>query len=207
MTKTTRWWWVRHAPVINREGRVYGQSDVPCDTSDTAAFRALAAMLPSGPVLVTSQLRRALDTATAIAAGGLALPEPIIEPDLAEQDFGDWQGRRRAELYRSLDRTHPFWLAPADTAAPGGESFADLMQRSHRAIGRLNQRHPGRDIVAVAHGGSIRAAIGLALGLSPDGALAFSIDNLSLTRLDHIDTAERPLWRVVSVNRPSQGGG
>ncbi len=206
MATTTRWWGVRHAPVINPEGRVYGQSDVACDTSDTAAFRTLAAMLPSGPVLVTSQLRRARDTAAAIAAGGLDLPEPIVEPDLAEQDFGDWQGRRRSELYRSLPQAHPFWLTPADTSAPGGESFTDLMQRSHRAIGRLNQRHPGRDIVAVAHGGTIRAAIGLALGLSPDRALAFSIDNLSLTRLDHIE-AERPLWRVVSVNRPPQGGG
>ncbi len=206
MARNTRWWWVRHAPVINRENRVYGRSDVPCDTSDVNAFRALAAMLPSGAVLVTSQLRRTRDTATAIAAGGLDLPEPIVEPDLAEQDFGDWQGRRRAELYRSLPQAHPFWLTPADTVAPGGESFADLMRRSHRAIGRLNRCHPGRDIVAVAHGGSIRAGIGLALGLSPDGALGFSIDNLSLTRLDHIE-AERPLWRVMSVNRPSQAGG
>ena len=202
MATTTRWWWIRHAPVTNAGGRVYGQNDVPCDTSDRAAFDALAAILPADALLVTSHLRRTRETAAAIAEAGLELPEPVIEPDLAEQNFGDWQGRVRAELYDSLPETHPFWLAPADTAPPGGESFADLVARVHRVILRLTLDRPGRDIIAVAHGGTIRAAIGLALGLSPDGALSFMTENLWLTRLDHVAVPDRPLWRVVSVNRP-----
>jgi broad specificity phosphatase PhoE len=203
MSATTRWWWIRHAPVTAHDGRVYGQSDVPCDTSDAAAFRALAAMLPAGAVLVTSHLRRTQQTAAAIAAAGLALPEPVVEPDLAEQHLGAWQGRPRDEVYDSLPVRHPFWLAPADTAPPGGESFADLARRAHRAIGHLSQSNAGRDIIAVTHGGTIRAAIGLALGLSPEAALRFTVDNLSLTRLDRIGGPDGPLWRVVSVNRPA----
>jgi broad specificity phosphatase PhoE len=55
--------------------------------------------------------------------------------------------------------------------------------------------------VAVTHGGTIRAAIGLALGLTPQAALAFSTDNCSLTRLDHLATGDgEGLWRVVAVN-------
>ncbi len=42
----TRWWWVRHAPVTEDGGRVYGQSDPPANVSDVETFRALAAMLP-----------------------------------------------------------------------------------------------------------------------------------------------------------------
>ncbi|MBV9587243.1 MAG: hypothetical protein JO213_20405, partial [Alphaproteobacteria bacterium] len=38
--RTTRFWWVRHAPVAH-EGRIYGQKDMPCDCTDTAVFSGL----------------------------------------------------------------------------------------------------------------------------------------------------------------------
>ena len=72
-----------------------------------------------------------------------------------------------------------------------------------RAIHRLVETHPGRDIIAVAHGGTIRAVLALALGLDPEAALAFTIENCSITRIDHIDGAGIGHdWRVVTVNRP-----
>ncbi len=201
MTETTRWWWVRHAPVTAYAGRVYGQTDLPCDTSDAAAFQGLAGHLPDAAVLVTSNLRRTHETAAAIVEAGLALGEPTIEPDLAEQHLGDWQGQPRAEVYGSLGVSHPFWILPAETAPPGGESFNALSARVCPAILRLSEAHAGRHIVAVTHGGTIRAALGLALGLSPDAALAFSVDNLSVTRLDHVGATPTSPWRVVMVNR------
>ncbi len=98
---------------------------------------------------------------------------------------------------------HRFWLAPAHEAAPGGESFVEVMQRVSRAVTRLTREHAGRDIVAVTHGGTIRAALAHALGLDPEAALAFTIDNLSLTRLDHIDgPGNGHGWRVGPVNLP-----
>ena len=42
----TRWWWVRHAPVRNDGGNIYGQTDLACDTSDTEVFDAVAKILP-----------------------------------------------------------------------------------------------------------------------------------------------------------------
>ena len=97
--------------------------------------------------------------------------------------------------------THTLWFAPADERPPGGESFADLIERVVPAIERLNDEHRGRDIVAVTHGGTIRAALALALGLTPQAALAFSVENCSLTRIDHLDRGRRRgLWRVVAVN-------
>ena len=38
----TRWWWVRHAPVREDGGNIYGQSDIDCDTSDREVFEAVA---------------------------------------------------------------------------------------------------------------------------------------------------------------------
>jgi broad specificity phosphatase PhoE len=77
------------------------------------------------------------------------------------------------------------------------------MDRGAPAIHTILDAHHGRDIIAVVHGGTIRAALGLALGLEPEACLAFTMENCSLTRIDHIDGPGMGHgWRVVTVNRP-----
>ena len=206
---TTRFWWVRHAPV-DSGGRIYGQSDMHCDCSDTRMFTGLVEQLPHPAVWVVSDLRRTHETAAAIVRAGLPGPDRIPGPqapalaDLAEQHFGDWQGLTYEELQHSRDGAfHRFWHAPAHETPPGGESFVAMIERVSRAIHRLVAGHAGHDIVAVAHGGTIRSALALALGLDPEAALAFTIENCSLTRIDHIDGPGMGHgWRVVTVNRP-----
>jgi alpha-ribazole phosphatase len=74
-----------------------------------------------------------------------------------------------------------------------------------RAVHRLVEAHPGRDIIAVVHGGTIRAALALALGLGPEASLAFTIENCSITRIDRIDGPGMGHgWCVVTVNRPAR---
>ena len=204
MPRTTRWWWIRHAPVTSDGGRIYGQRDIECDLSDRAAFAALAATLPREAVWVVSNLKRSQMTARAIHEAGMVAVEPIVEPGFAEQHFGAWQGRVRAEVYAERHDWRGFWLAPAHATPPGGESFVALLERTESAIRRLNARHAGRDIVAVAHGGTIRAALAVALRLDPEVALAFAADNLSLTRIDHIGEERGEAWRVGGVNLPAR---
>lgn len=204
----TRWWWIRHAPVPNWGGRLYGREDVSCDTSDGEALRALAARLPSGAAWITSPLRRAGETAAALAdamrEAGRKAPEPDIEPDLIEQDFGAWQGLTYAEIDAALGQgRHKYWFAPAAVTPPGGESFAALAERVAAAIGRLTTAHDGGHIVAVGHGGTVRAALALALGVGAETALRFAIDTLSLTRIDHVEgPGAGGAWCVRVVNRP-----
>jgi alpha-ribazole phosphatase len=206
---TTRFWWVRHAPVAH-DGRIYGQQDMPCDCSDDAAFAGLARQLPRDAVWLTSNLRRTHETARAIVRAGLPGPDPIPGPgalalaDFAEQSFGDWQGLTYEELRHSRGGAfHRFWHAPANERAPGGESFVDVMARVSAATYQVLDANRGRDIIAVAHGGTIRAALGLALGLSPEECLAFTMDNCAITRIDHVDgPGMGHPWRVVTVNRP-----
>ncbi|HZT52562.1 MAG TPA: histidine phosphatase family protein [Stellaceae bacterium] len=210
MGDVTRWWWVRHAPVTVNQGCCYGQTDFPCDVADTAAFAALAPRLPRDAVWIASPLRRTHMTAAALVAAGAAGPDPIpgpgihIDPELIEQHFGAWQGVKYSELHaRRGDEWHRFWLAPAHEVPPGGESFAALTERVQRAVLRLSAQHSGRDIVSVSHGGTIRAALALALNLAPEHALAFAIDNTSLTRIEHFsEPAGAHGWRVVAVNQP-----
>lgn len=199
----TRWWFVRHAPVIGVNGRVYGQDDIDSDCGDETQFKRLAGILPHDAVWLVSHLKRTHQTASAIFAARVAevVLAPIIASELAEQHFGDWQGMTY-EALAAVRGYQRFWHAPASERPPGGESFEDVVARVTRAIERVTAEHAGRDIVAVVHGGTIRAALALALGVEPERTLGFSIDTCSVTRLDHLDGgSERAAWRIVAVNQ------
>tara|TARA_A100001037_G_scaffold230654_1_gene208881 strand:- start:85 stop:741 length:657 start_codon:yes stop_codon:yes gene_type:complete len=208
MTDITRWWWIRHAPVVGFDGRFYGGADVDCDVSDEASFSSLASWLPKDAIWLTSHLKRSHETADALMAAGMVPVERIEEPDIGEQHYGEWEGITYAELAeRQLEAAdggpwHKFWLAPADHRAPGGgESFVDVIDRVAAVTRRITDGYPGRDIVAVAHGGVIRAALAYTLEIDPDKALCLSVENLSTTRMDHIGgPGIGGDWRVVFVN-------
>jgi broad specificity phosphatase PhoE len=165
-------------------------------------FSGLATLLPQDAIWVTSHLVRTVQTAKAIqAAGNFAAPEIHQDKDLAEQHLGDWQGLdRRNFLLNRQQEPDSFWYAAADERAPNGESFVDVIERVRAAVARVNRTYPGNDIVAVAHGGTIRAALVIALRLPPRGGFAFTIDNCSLTRLDHYHGKRGAGWRVPMVN-------
>lgn len=193
----TRWWLLRHAPVPCPHGRITGRLDVACDTSEDEVFRSLARTLPVNPVLVESGLIRCRQTAGALEAAGLLLPPPMVEPDLAEQDFGRWQGRSWMELEAAKDPDLAgFWADPAGATPPGGESFAAMVERVRAAMEQISAAQAGRDILAVAHAGTVRAALAVALDLEPEQALRFAVKPLSLTRLDSTAAG----WRVEMVN-------
>ena len=197
----TRWWWVRHAPVPNPEGRCYGQSDKDCDVSNEELFQHQAALLPKGAVWYSSNLLRARKTAEHLGRAGAELGEVLIDPDLAEQHFGDWQGLTYTEIADNHGEGHLFWLGPPEKRPPGGESFVDLRERTVRSIERLTQKYRGRDIVATAHGGTIRAALAHAFNMHPEAAVRFEIDNVSITLIEHFEQADPAhAWGVAFVN-------
>jgi len=197
----TRWWWVRHAPVRNDGGNIYGQTDIACDTSDSAVFEAVAKILPREAVWVASNLQRTHQTAEAIWAAGYPKPASMAkEPALAEQHLGKWQGMNRAAFVASQP-VGSTWFADINEPAPGGESFMDLYSRTKATIDRLTIEHAGKDVISAGHGGNIRAAISLALGGLIEKGLTFDIENVSVTRLDHIAGPGHSSWRLRFVNQ------
>jgi broad specificity phosphatase PhoE len=199
----TRWWWVRHAPVREDGGCIYGQKDIGCDTSDRVVMGAVGKVLPRKAVWYASNLKRTHQTAEAIWAAGFPKPETLIqEAAFAEQNLGEWQGLNRAAFFASRPvEVGSYWFAPIDDPAPGGESFLDVYNRVKAAVDRINAAHAGRDVIVVAHGGTIKAAIGLALGGMVEKGLAFTIDNCSVTRLDHLASQGHSGWRLPMVNQ------
>lgn len=197
MSTITRWWLIRHAPVPNPERLIYGRSDPPADTSDTPTALALSRALPADAAWIVTPRQRTRQTAAALSPAAALL----VEPDLAEQDFGVWEGMS----HDGVALWHPegsrrFWAAPAIETPPKGESFVAVMARVAAAVHRLTAAHPGRDLVAVIHAGPIRAALALALDLSPEAALRLRIDPWSLSRIDHYVTDQGGAWAVTGAN-------
>lgn len=187
MRPETQLWLIRHAPVDGPRGVIHGR-EAPADVGDHAALLRLRLLLPTPHVAISSPARRARETAQALGLG------TDIDPAFDEQDFGRWTGRTHDDIRRDSKAAYDeFWRAPARNRPPGGESFIDQIARVERGIAAL----PAGDVIVVAHAGTIRAALALALELSPDKALSFVIDPLSLTLIDRLDTG----WRVVAVNR------
>lgn len=201
----TRWWWVRHAPVRENGGKIYGQADLSCDCSDRIVFGALARVLPPDALWYTSHLVRTRETAAAIWEAGAFAAEAaagarVIE-EFAEQHLGEWQGADRAAFFAARqENPRSYWFGPASERPPGGESFADLVNRTRAGMERIAAEVQGRDVVVVAHGGTIRAAMAVALDLDPEIVLGFEIVNCSITRLDHLVIDGVSGWRAVTVN-------
>ena len=177
---------IRHAPVAGA-GRLAGRLDLPADLSNHPGFSALAAHLPEGAMLTSSPARRCLMTAEALMPG-LAVR---TNERLWEQDFGEWEGLDHTAL-PDLGALAPEALA--DHRPPQGESFRDLCARTTPAL--LDLARAGGTQIVIAHAGTVRAALALAIG-SVAGALSFHVAPLSLTRF-HVGPHGH--WSVAEVN-------
>lgn len=199
---TTSFWLIRHALVSeNERAQLYGIMDVSLcpDTlvAQAPQYQALARRLPRDAIWGCTPLSRTRNTARAIFQAGYPEQNLTVIPGLIEQNLGDYQGLPHAELPARLAApAHPFWPLAATERPPGGESMQDVVDRVGPTMDGLAKTYAGQDVVIVAHGGSIRAAVAHALQATAQQALHFSIHNISLTRLEHLSEG----WRVVSVN-------
>ena len=187
----TRIWWIRHAPVrypVSKEELFYGGgSDWDAEiSSDPKGWESIAAFLPDDLLWVTSGMRRTEQTAAAIQRAHSSNGTDkawLREPAFMEQKFGDWEGKTRAEI-NDADWVH-FWDSMHDRRAPNGENFLELIDRVRGGVHKLLADHGGRNIVIVAHGGTIRAALSIALAIPPQTSTGVHIANNSLTKMTH----------------------
>lgn len=145
---------VRHAEATaNATGLALGRNDVPLTERGRLQATALAAAFDGWPAaaVVSSPLRRALDTATPIAKR-LGV-EVEVAPGLVEMDVGGTDGMTFAELRARYPEFLRRWLSDdcADVPMPGGETLREVQERAWAEIERLRQRFPDGAVVAVTH--------------------------------------------------------
>ena len=134
----------------NREGRWQGWADPPLNETGRAQARELAEQLRSVPfdAVYSSDLRRAHETAEIVAAPH-AVPV-VADAGLREIDIGSWSGLTRAEI----DERFP------TGERPDGETRDQHAARVLDAVERIARANPGRRILLVTHGGTMRALHG-----------------------------------------------
>jgi len=147
---------------------VQGQLDTPLDDVGQRQAEAVARVLAHPPpaVLLSSDLGRAAHTAAAIgrAAGVDVLPDARLR----ELDLGTWQGLTVEEARERYPQQWDDWRAGRDVPRGGGETYAAAGARAASCIRQGLSRLPaGGTLLAVTHGGTARAALGVLLELHP----------------------------------------
>jgi len=177
MHRAVRVYLVRHGETEwSLSGRHTGRTDIRLTPHGEDEARALGQQLRGVRFarVLASPLQRARRTAE---LAGLNLPAEV-EPDLAEWDYGDHEGRTPAEIRG----THPTWGIFRD-GAPNGETPAQMSRRVDRVIARL--RELGGDIAVFTHGHVGRALAVRWIGLALAEARHFSLATASLSVLTH----------------------
>jgi probable phosphoglycerate mutase len=188
-------WLVRHGETEwSASGRHTGRTDLALSDTGRRAARALARILDGsavGPVF-TSPLKRAVETCDLAGFGERA----TVLPDLAEWDYGDYEGVTTAEIRRS----RPGWTLWRD-GCPGGESIEEVGARADRVIARL--REAEADVAVFGHGHALRVRAARWTGLpAADGAL-LALDTASVSLLGwEREQAVVRRWNVVSAALP-----
>jgi broad specificity phosphatase PhoE len=147
----------------NREGRFQGHADPPLNETGRAQAAELSATLAREEIVAvySSPLRRAMETAEVIAAAhGL---EPIAVAALREVDVGSWEGLTRSEVEQRFPDQYARWLEGGQ-GWEDGETYEQMGKRVVAALLELAASHNGERILAVTHGGPIRAAFAFADG-------------------------------------------
>jgi probable phosphoglycerate mutase len=181
---------LRHgATELSAERRFSGRDDIALTKEGIRQARLAARRLAAAPgvdVIVTSPLQRARRTAEAVAeATGAPM---IVDDDLAEADFGQWQGLSFAEASQRWPDELAAWLASPDAAPPGGESFAVVALRVLGAVDRLIKAHQHSSAVVVSHVTPIKTLVCRALLAPPEAMFRMNLDVGSLTRIDCFDS-------------------
>jgi probable phosphoglycerate mutase len=155
-------------------GRHTGRTDLPLLAEGEEQARALRAKLAGYQLaeVLTSPLQRARVTSDLAGLGGLA----VVDPDLAEWDYGSYEGLTTPEIRAA----RPGWELFAH-GAPGGETAEEVGARVDRVIARV--RAVDGDVACVAHSHVLRVLAARWIDLEPSAGRHFILGPAGLSVL------------------------
>jgi broad specificity phosphatase PhoE len=177
---------LRHGEVTGG-ARFRGPSDDPLSPRGRAQLEAAFDRTPNWTGLLASPSRRCREPAAALAER-LGMPL-TIDPGLAERGFGDWNGRRAADIPQSdlMD----FYADPASFTPPGAEPLEAFARR----VGRAWKHRLGDakdETLLLTHGGVIRVIIAQVLGMPLASLTLIEVPYACRTRIRVPDEPGRP---------------
>jgi broad specificity phosphatase PhoE len=135
----------------NAIGRWQGQADPPLSELGRRQAYVAAASIGALDGIISSDLRRALETAVIIAQQ-IGVGPVMIDERLRERDAGEWTGLVKSEI----DKGWPGYLENSQRP-PGFEKTKAMVARVVEAVDAIGAKHPGASLLVVTHGGVIRA--------------------------------------------------
>ena len=138
----------------------------------------------------TSPLQRAARTCELAGFGGGA----EVDRDLLEWNYGQYEGRRTAEILAE----RPGWQLFRD-GCPGGESPDQIGSRADRVVSRLRAIHG--DVLLFSSGHFLRVLATRWLGLEPGAGRYFLLSTASLSALDYEHDRSEPVIRLWNETR------
>ena len=173
-------------------GQHTGRTDLPLTERGERNARALGERL-RGMIFAkvfTSPLQRAMRTCKLAGFGAVA----EIDPDLVEWDYGQYEGRRTAEVHAE----RPDWQLFRD-GCPGGESPDQIGARADRVVGRL--RAIKGDVLVFSSGHFLRVLAARWLGLDAAGGRYLLLSTASLSALSYEHNLAEPAIRLWNETR------
>ena len=170
-------------------GQHTGRTDIPLTAPGEDGARELGQRLRDIPFarVLTSPRQRARRTCELAGLG----PAAEIEPDLAEWDYGDYEGQRSVDILKG----RPEWNLFQD-GCPRGETPAQISDRADRFIARL--RVLDGNVALFSHGHFGRVLAARWIGLPVSEAQRFLLDTASLSVLgyehNHVESPVIALW-------------
>jgi alpha-ribazole phosphatase len=180
---------IRHPRPVTEADVCIGQLDVECAAGWEAHADRLARVMAPPERVYTSPSRRCRVLAERLASGYRLRAQS--DPRLLELNFGDWEGRRWADI------GHGALASGGDSlslAPPGGETWGELLGRVEEFLAGL-PRTLGQ-VAIVTHSGPVRAALVHCLALPPAAGTRFEVGYGRLTRLKETSGE----WRLEVLN-------
>jgi probable phosphoglycerate mutase len=177
---------VRHGETAwNVAARIQGQMDVGLNDTGRWQARRVGEALASEQIsaVYSSDLGRAQQTAQSIAD---MTGVPVVPDEgLRERGFGMFEGKTITEIHENWPDQAQNWRKRIPEWAPpeGGESLLQLRERVTRTLHALASRHPGEQIVVVAHGGVLDALYRVATGQEVNSPRTWELPNGAINRL------------------------
>jgi len=176
---------VRHGETAwNRDARIQGHTDIALNAHGRWQARQLAQALRDEPIAAcyASDLSRARETAQAVAERHGHKVE--MHSGLRERGFGAFEGHTWVELQAAYPAETEAWRKRLpDFAPPGGESLLQLQARVVATVNDLAARHPGEQVLMVAHGGVLDMLYRLATRLDMQAPRSWELTNTAINRL------------------------
>jgi probable phosphoglycerate mutase len=168
-------------------GQHTGRTDLPLTERGEQQARALGQRLRGASFVkaFTSPSQRARRTAELAGFGNLA----EVDPDLAEWDYGEYEGRRTADILAE----RPGWFLFRD-GAPGGETPDQTGARADRVVQRI--RAIGGNVLIFSSAHILRVLAARWLGLDAADGRYFVLGTSSLSILGYEHNLAEPVIRL-----------